>query len=98
MKMTEKVEWEIVDSPAEASQEKASQEARPTVRQMMKKLLGPWWKLKLVSIASITSLLLVLFAALVGTFVLMLSAGALIATGVAKFRQKLRGHRREVSL
>jgi len=96
--MTEKVEWEIVDPPAESSQEKASRETRPTMRQLMKKLLGPWWKLKLVSVASITSLLLVLFAALVGTFVLMLSAGALIATGVAKLRQKLRDHRREVSL
>jgi uncharacterized YccA/Bax inhibitor family protein len=84
--MIEKTEWEIVDAPSPEQPQ-----ARPSLWQLMKTLLGPWWQWKIAGIAITAGLALVLFAALTGVIVLLISATALTVFGIGKVRQWLRG-------
>jgi predicted lipid-binding transport protein (Tim44 family) len=88
--MNETTEWEVVDAPAP--------DARQTMRQLMKTLLGPWWKWKIAGVATIAGLALVFFAALTGVLMLVILIGAITSVGIGKFRQWRRRDRRAVSL
>ncbi|MES2535551.1 MAG: hypothetical protein V4632_06720 [Pseudomonadota bacterium] len=80
--MPEKTEWEIVDGPAPG--------ARPTLRQLLLTVLGPWWRWKLAGIAVVAITVLVFFATVVGVFMLVLSAAAILALVVRKVTQWMR--------
>lgn len=88
--MNEKTEWEVVDAPAP--------DARQTVLQLMKNMLGPWWKWKIAGAVTVAGVALVLLAALTGVFMVVIVIAALASVGIGKFRQWLRRHNRSVSL
>jgi hypothetical protein len=91
LKMTEKTEWEVVDAPSPNQGHQGHQEqARPTIWRLMKTLLGPWWQWKVAGVAIVAGMALVLFAALTGVAVLLMSATAITLFGIGKVRQWLR--------
>lgn len=79
--MTEKAEWELVDAPLPG--------ARPTLREVLKALLGRHWGWKLLGTAIIASLVLALMVMLTGMAVLLVTAGAVLSIGIGKLRQWL---------
>lgn len=79
--MTEKIEWEVLDAP--------SSETRLTLRQLIKKLLGPWWRWKVAGAAAIASLTVVFVAALMGMIALVIFVGAILSLVIGKIRQWL---------
>jgi uncharacterized membrane protein HdeD (DUF308 family) len=86
--MTEKTEWEVVDE-GEAPR-RPRQDAPQTLQQLMKTLLGPWWRWKIGGLAAAAGIALAFFLTVTAVFVLVLLAGALVSLGVAKVRQWLR--------
>lgn len=84
--MTEKSEWELVDAPLPGT--------RPTLREVLKALLGRHWGWKLLGMAIIASAVLALMVMLTGMAVLLVTAGAILSIGIGKVRQWLgRGQR-----
>ncbi len=81
--MTEKTEWEVVDEV----RDKARTEPRQTIQDLMKTLLGPWWRWKLAGTATVAGLAIVFFATLTGMIALLLSAAAIVSIGIGKLRQ-----------
>ena len=79
--MTEKAEWELVDAPLPG--------ARPTLREVLKALLGRHWGWKLLGTAIIASLVLALMVMLTGMAVLLVTVGAVLSIGIGKLRQLL---------
>jgi hypothetical protein len=86
VEMTEKTEWEVVDGDA------PPQDRRQTLQQLMKNLLGPWWRWKIAGLATVAGMALIFFLTVTAVFVLGLMAVALFSVGVAKVRQWM--HRR----
>jgi hypothetical protein len=82
LKMTEKTEWEVVDTP--------SPDTRQTKEHFLKAMLGPWWRWKIASAVIVAGLALVFFAALAGVIVLFVAVGAILSICIAKFRRWLR--------
>jgi hypothetical protein len=80
--MTEKIEWEVVDTP--------SPSARPTIWKLIKALLGPWWRWKVIGAAIIATLALLFFVTITGVIILVGVAGVVISIGIAKARRWLR--------
>lgn len=80
--MPEKTEWEVVDGPAPG--------ARPTLQQLMQNVMGPWWRWKLAGAAVVAIVALVFFATIVGVFMLLLPALALIALAIRKITRWMR--------
>jgi hypothetical protein len=80
--MPEKTEWEVVDGPAPS--------ARPTLQQLMQTVMGPWWRWKLAGAAVVAIMALVFFATIVGVFMLVLPAVALVALAIRKMTQWMR--------
>lgn len=83
--MNQKVEWEVVDAPAQHSQA----ELRPSLQQLMHALLGPWWRWKILGVAIVMGVVLAMLATLAGVFVLVATLCAVIAIGVGKMKQWL---------
>lgn len=81
--MTEKTEWEVIDAPAPA--------ARETLRQLLARLLGPWWRWKVVGGLTLAGVALAALAALAGIVVIFMAAAALVSIAVAKTMHWLRG-------
>jgi hypothetical protein len=81
--MTERVEWEVVDNAPSPGK-------RPTIQQLMKTLLGPWWRWKIAGTATVAALVVVFFATLTGIFLLLMAAVGIMSIGISKFRQWLR--------
>ena len=83
--MAEKVEWEIVDGqPADI---------RPSLREVLKNLLGARWRWKVAGVAAVTSFIVVMLAIVTGMIVLLMSALAILSFGVGRIRRFL--HRSE---
>lgn len=80
--MTERVEWEVVDAPAPGK--------RPTMQQLMKTLLGPWWRWKIAGAATVAAVVVVFFATLTGIILLLMVAIGIMSVGIGKFRRWLR--------
>lgn len=83
--MVEKTEWEVVDAPEQAR--------RPSMRDILKGMLGPHWRWKVLGGAVVAGITLVFFAAITTLAVLAGAAGALILLVIGKIRQWL--HRAE---
>jgi hypothetical protein len=81
--MTERVEWEVVDDAPSPGK-------RPTIQQLMKTMLGPWWRWKIGGTATVAALVVVLFATLSGIFLLLMAAVGIMSIGMGKFKQWLR--------
>lgn len=79
--MTEKTDWEVVDAP--------SPNTRPPLRQLMKKLLGRWWRWKLGGAAVLAGLAVAFFAAVIGVIVVVMIVGVILSLGVNKIRRWL---------
>lgn len=80
--MTEKTEWEVVDAP--------SQDRRPSLQQLLRNLLGRWWRWKIAGVAVVLGLALTFFLTVAAVFVVGLVTVALISLVVAKLRLWLR--------
>jgi hypothetical protein len=81
--MTERVEWEVVDDAPSPGK-------RPTIQQLMKTLLGPWWRWKIAGTATVAALAVVLFATLSGIILLLMAAVGIMSIGIARFKRWLR--------
>ncbi|HJV76238.1 MAG TPA: hypothetical protein VJ654_18605 [Noviherbaspirillum sp.] len=86
--MTEKAEWELVDAPLPGT--------RPTLREVLRALLGRHWGWKLFGAAIIASLALTLMLMLTGMAVLLVTATALLSLGIGKLRQWLGRRQRSI--
>jgi hypothetical protein len=84
VEMTEKTEWEIVDGDV------PPQDRPQTLQQLMKNLLGPWWRWKVAGLATVAGVAMVFFLTVTAVFVLGLMAVAIVALCVAKVRQWMR--------
>lgn len=89
--MTEKTDWELVDGPSSTAQ-------APTLRDMLRALLGRNWRWKIAGIGIVASLVLVLVVTLAitaaGVAFILLATGAVLSLGIAKLRRWLgRGQR-----
>lgn len=81
-KMTDQVEWELVDAPAASGKRHAGQ----ATREALHALLGRQWKWKIAGTAVVTVLILALLATLTGAMVLLFAAGTLLSFGVRKIK------------
>lgn len=80
--MPEKVEWEIVDEqPADI---------RPSLREILKKMLGARWRWKVAGVAAVTGFIVVLLAVITGMIALLMSALAILSFGIGRIRHVLR--------
>jgi hypothetical protein len=84
--MTEKTEWEVVDGDA------PRQDQRQTLQQLMKNLLGPWWRWKVAGLVTVASMALILLLTVAAVFVLGFMAVAIASLCILKVRQWM--HRR----
>ncbi|QAU33467.1 hypothetical protein [Janthinobacterium sp. 17J80-10] len=98
--MQEKTDWELVDETSSAtgsqwrSQAGAPGEAgtAPGIKQLLRAMMGPWWRWKILGAALFTTLAVVMLAMLTGVFALVAAAGAVVAIGIGKLRQWTRRH------
>ncbi|HJV86860.1 MAG TPA: hypothetical protein VJ698_15450 [Noviherbaspirillum sp.] len=81
--MTEKAEWEVVDHERVAS--------RPNVADVMRALLGPWWRWKLAASAVVTCIALTLIVTLSGILVSVLLMVGVTVIALRKVGSWLRG-------
>ncbi len=93
--MTEKTEWEIVDTPSSQGERErhggqAHQSLPPNLQQSMETMLGRWWRWKLAGAAIVMTAALVLIATVAGAVLLVAVLMALASLGVAKLRQWMR--------
>lgn len=79
--MTEKTEWELLDGPPSGE--------RPTLRHVLKALLGRHWMWKIAGVAVVASLALVLLAMLAGVVIVLMAVGAILSIGIASLRRWL---------
>lgn len=82
--MTEKTEWEIVDADA------SPQDTRQTLHQLMKNMLGTWWRWKVAGVAIAAGAALMFFLTVTAIFILGVMAAAIVSIGVGKLRQWFR--------
>lgn len=82
--MTEKTEWEVVEGDA------PPQDRRQTLQQLMKNLLGPWWRWKIAGLATVAGMALIFFLSVAAVFILGFMAFAIVALCIAKIRQWMR--------
>jgi hypothetical protein len=82
--MSNKTEWEVVDA------EVPPQDTRQTLQQLMKSMLGPWWRWKIAGLFVAAGALLIFFLTVSAIFVLGIMAVALLSIGVNKVRQWVR--------
>jgi hypothetical protein len=89
--MSERVEWEVVDerAPGNAGQGGYTGK-RPTLQQLLKTVLGRWWRWKIAGAATVAALAVILFATVAGVIVLSLLAIGIVSIGIAKIRRWLR--------
>lgn len=85
--MSEKVEWEVIDGPQPHAHTHARSQTPPTLQQLMKAILGRWWRWKILGVVTVASVVLVLLATVAGMFALFVVAGAAIAIAVGKVRR-----------
>jgi hypothetical protein len=98
--MQEKTEWEVVDEPMPqpGSQWRSQEDARmngqgaPGMGQILKALMGPWWRWKLLGAGLFAALAVAMLAMLTGVFAVIAAVGAALAIGFAKLRQWTRRH------
>jgi hypothetical protein len=96
LKVTEKVEWEVVDAP---SPESNSHQRQPhTHKHLLEALLGRWWRWKIAGVATVAILALVFFFTLASIFILVVPAIAVLSLGISKLGQWLRREQRSSSL
>lgn len=81
--MTEKTEWEVVDADA------PPQDTRQTLQQLMKNMLGPWWRWKVAGVVIAAGAALMFFLTVTAIFILGVMAAAIISIGIGKVRQWL---------
>lgn len=82
--MIEKTEWEVIDEGAQPPPN-----TRPTAQQLLRAVLGPYWRWKLAGLFIITGVILTLLAAFVGVIVLVLSAAAIVFFATTRIRRWL---------
>jgi hypothetical protein len=87
--MNDKTEWELVDGPTTPG-------ARPTLRDVLKAVLGRHWLWKTTGIAVVGGLILALLFTLTGVMLLLMVAGALLSMSIGKLRRWLGRDRRSV--
>lgn len=87
--MNDKVEWEVVDT--DASEGLRSQHIAPTPQELLKTMLGPWWRWKLAGLFVVGGIVLVFVAAVAGVVVVTAIAFALLAIATVRVRNWLRG-------
>jgi uncharacterized membrane protein HdeD (DUF308 family) len=80
--MNDKTEWEVVEAD--------QPDPRRTPADMLKAMLGPWWRWKIGAAVVLASLALLFFVALAGVVVVAVLAFALLSVGIAKLRRWLR--------
>jgi hypothetical protein len=94
IEMTDRVEWEVVDERSPHSRPHTQPDyetgTRPTIQQLMKNLLGRWWRWKIALAATAAALAVVFFATLIGIVMLVSVAIGLTAFSIAKFRRWVR--------
>lgn len=87
--MTEKTEWEVVDEPTQAKG--SNFKRRKGLQDLMSGLLGRWWRWKVAGAGLVGIAAFAVVATLSIMLVLLMTAGAALALGVAKIRQWLQG-------
>jgi hypothetical protein len=80
--MTERVDWEVVDEPSPTT--------RPTVQQLMQRLLGRWWRWKIAGVATVAALAVVFFATVIGIILLLMVTVGILSVAIGKLMRWLR--------
>lgn len=62
------------------------------MKPLLQAMMGPWWRWKLVGAGLFAALVMITVAMLTGVLALVGAASAVLAIGVAKFRQWTRRH------
>jgi len=96
--MNDKVEWEVVDNE-EGRRRNDGHEAygnqppprAPNPQEVLKAMLGPWWRWKLAAIFTIGGIALIIVATVAGILVVTGLAFALLALAIVKLRAWWRG-------
>lgn len=96
--MTDKVEWEVVDSEPDGNARSHSYadfneppQRPPTPKEILKASLGPWWRWKLAGIVVVGAIVLMLIAAVAGVLVVTAIAFALLSILIMRVRSWLSG-------
>lgn len=90
-KMTEKIEWEVVDEPATNRRYKyrdtnrLNQDRIHAARKAAITMLGPWWKWKLAGIAAVAVVVFAFVATVVSVLALSVVGLAIALALVRKF-------------
>lgn len=92
--MNERVEWEVVDEPSPGHTGNTGNTGnfdnkRPTLQQLLKTVLGRWWRWKIAGVATVAGLAAILFATVAGVILLTMVALGIVSIGIAKFRRWL---------
>lgn len=98
--MQEKTEWELVDDTGSASKSQWHSQSgapgqagpAPGLKQLLRAMMGPWWRWKVFGAALFAAIAVVMVAMLTGVFALVAAAGAIVALGIGKLRQWTRRH------
>jgi hypothetical protein len=80
--MTERAEWEVVDE--------SSPPPRPTMQQLMQRMLGRWWRWKIAALATVGALAVVFFATVIGVILLLLVSVGILTIAIGKLMRWLR--------
>jgi hypothetical protein len=93
--MTEETKWEIVDDSAPQGGNGNGNGNGPAPQglnagNLLRAMLGPWWRWKVAVFAVTAAVLLTLLALFAGVIFLAAAAGVILSLVVAKFRKLLR--------
>lgn len=91
--MNDKVDWEVVDADTQRHDQGRPPPRPPNPQDMLKAMLGPWWRWKLAGMFAVGALVLLFVAAVAGVVVVTAIAFALVAFAVVRVRNWLRGPR-----
>lgn len=89
--MNDKVDWEVVDADERVHDQGRPPPRPPSPQEMLKSMLGPWWRWKLAGMFVLGALVLLFVAAVAGVVVVTAIAFALVAFTVVRVRNWLRG-------
>lgn len=84
--MIEKPEWEVID---DGPQSNTQPNSRPTAPELLRAMLGPYWRWKIAGFLILAATILTILAVFVGAIVLVLFATAVVLFVTTKIRRWL---------
>jgi hypothetical protein len=84
--MPEKTEWEVIDDGAQSD---ARPNMQPTPQQLLRAMLGPYWRWKIAGFFILAGVVLALLIAFVGAVALTMAAAGFVLFATATIRRWL---------